>query len=240
MRRILAFIILSSIKIFSKVFFRGQFTWLDEVPKNPWQKIRLVLLLNHTSLYEPLFIQVLPFSYLWYISGNLNIPGADVTLKRPIVGTFWKLMFPNIVPISRKKDSTWETYLKNIKHTDVVMLAPEGRMKRLNGLDKYGKKMTVRGGVADIIEEMNEGVMLIGLSGGLHHIQSPGQLFPRPFRKIVINLSYIDIKKYKASFRGSPRERKLNMTRDLQERLEKDCPATSMNRWQNTLQEELG
>lgn len=230
MRRFIGFMILSSVKIISMIFYRSEYTWLTKTPKNPWQNIRLMVFLNHTSLYEPLFTQILPFRYLWHLAGHFNIPGADITLNRPIVGTFWKLMVPNIASISRKKDATWEHYLDSIKETDVVMIAPEGRMKRPNGLDKFGKPMTVRGGIADIIESMDSGIMLLCLSGGLHHVQSPGQSFPNLFKTIRMNLTYLDIREYKAQFTGSPRERKFKMIQDLQRRLENDCPKMTSNK----------
>lgn len=230
MRRFLGFLILSGVKTISWLFYKGKFDWPQGKPENPWQDIRLMVFLNHTSLYEPLFIQVLPYRYLWYLAGHFNIPGADVTLKRPIVGTFWKLMVPNIASISRKMDTTWETYLESIKKTDVVMIAPEGRMKRPNGLDKFGKRMTVRAGIADIIESMEDGVMLLCLSGGLHHVQSPGEHYPKLFKTISMNLVRLDIKEYKSQFTGSARERKLSMIHDLQRRLENDCPINSSNK----------
>lgn len=226
MRRLLAFLILASVKIFSWIFYRGRFQWLPVVPEKPWNDIRLMVFLNHTSLYEPLFSQIVPFSYLWHLAGHFNIPGADVTLDRPFVGTFWKLMVPNIASISRKKDSTWENYLDSIQADSVVMIAPEGRMKRPNGLDRFGKKMTVRGGVADIIESIDEGHMVLCLSGGLHHVQAPGQHFPRLFKTIDMNFSYINIKEYKLQFPDNPRERKIKIIQDLQRRLEEDCPKT--------------
>lgn len=224
LRRLLAFLILALVKILSTILFRCRYRWLNPVPDYPWKDIRLVVFLNHTSLYEPIYLQILPFSYLWYLTDHFNVPGADITLKRPIVGTFWKLMIPNIASISRKKDATWGNYLASIKEDDVVMIAPEGRMKRLNGLDKYGKPMTVRGGVADIIETMHTGKMLLAFSGGLHHVQAPGQHFPRFFRTIYMNMSYLDIEEYKKSFPANARERKILMVKDLQRRLETDCP----------------
>lgn len=227
MRRLLAFLILASVKTLSWIFYRGRFKWLDPVPKHPWKDIRLMVFLNHTSLYEPLFSQIIPYSYLWHLAGHFNIPGADVTLDRPLVGTFWKLMVPNIASISRKKDSTWENYLDSIQSDSVVMIAPEGRMKRPNGLDRFGKPMTVRGGVADIIESIDDGHMVLCLSGGLHHVQAPGQHFPKLFQKIEMNFSYINIKDYKAQFPQNPRERKIKIVQDLQLRLERDCPKTN-------------
>jgi 1-acyl-sn-glycerol-3-phosphate acyltransferase len=227
MRRLLAFIILASVKIIAWILFRARYQWLTPTPKNPWKNIRLMIFLNHTSLYEPVFLQIIPFRYLWHLAAHFNIPGADITLGRPIVGTFWKLMIPNISSITRKKDHTWENYLRSIKDQDVVVIAPEGRMKRPNGLDKFGKAMSVRGGVADIIEAINEGDLLLCFSGGLHHIQRPGQHFPKFFKTIKMNFSYFHIKDYKSQFSGSPRERKMQMVQDLQQRLERDCPKMS-------------
>jgi hypothetical protein len=224
MRRLLAFLILAIIKTISWIFFKASYKWLTPLPKDHWKKIRIMVFLNHTSLYEPLFLQIIPFRYLWHLSGHFNIPGADITLRRPVVGRFWKLMIPNISSISRKKDLTWLNYLKSIKTDDVIMIAAEGRMKRPNGLDKFGKPMTVRGGVADIIDTLNEGAMVLCFSGGLHHIQAPGQLFPHLFKTINMNFSYHEIKKYKSEFQGDPRKRKLKIVRDLQARLERDCP----------------
>lgn len=227
MRRLLAFLILASVKTMSWIFYRGRYKWLEPVPRHKWKDIRLMVFLNHTSLYEPLFSQIIPYSYLWHLAGHFNIPGADVTLDRPLVGTFWKLMVPKIASVSRKKDATWENYLDSIQKDSVVMIAPEGRMKRPNGLDRFGKPMTVRGGVADIIESIDEGHMVLCLSGGLHHVQAPGQHLPKLFRTIEMNFSYIDIREYKAQFPHNPRERKIKIVQDLQRRLENDCPKTN-------------
>lgn len=183
-----------------------------------------MVVMNHTSLYEPIFLQALSFPYLWHLAGHLNVPGADVTLERPIVGAFYKLMIPNVVPITRKKDASWDAYLNTIGPDSVVMIAPEGRMKRPNGLDKFGKPMNVKGGVADIIISTNHGGMVICLSGGLHHVQSPGQLIPRLFKRIRMNLAYYDITEYKAQFSGQSREQKMKIVQDLQQKLDNDCP----------------
>ncbi len=133
-------------------------------------------------------------------------------------------MVPNIASISRKKDVTWDNYLCSISITDVVMIAPEGRMKRPNGLDKFGDPMNVRGGVADIIMSMNQGKMLLCLSGGLHHVQAPGQHLPRLFKTIRMNFALLDIPTYKETFPSDPREMKLAIVKDLQHRLQTDCP----------------
>lgn len=224
MRRLLAFFILSSVKVLSWFFYKAEYRWIDPKPENTWKDIRLMVFLNHTSLYEPLFVQIIPFHYLWHLSGNFNIPGADITLDRPIVGLFWKLMIPNISSITRKKDESWEKYLASIKKNDVVMIAPEGRMKRPNGLDKYGKEMSIRGGIADIIEKLDSGKMILCLSGGLHHVQSPGEHLPRLFKTIKMNLVSLDILEFKSKLSQEPRRRKVEIIEELQRHINKDCP----------------
>jgi hypothetical protein len=227
MQKIISFTILSSVKIFSHLFFRGKIRWITPTPKKPWENVKLMIFLNHTSLYEPLFGQALTFPFIWKLVGRVNVPGADITLNRPLVGRFWKLMLPNISSVTRKKDESWTNYLNTITPESIIMIAPEGRMKRPNGLDKMGKPMTVKGGAADIIEGLNEGGIILCLSGGLHHVQAPGQHFPRLFKTIQMNLAYIDIKDYKARFADlSPRERKMKITQDLQLQLETNCPTT--------------
>ena len=225
MRKIISFSILSSVKTLSHILFRGKFNWITPAPNKPWSQARLMVFLNHTSLYEPLFIQHLSFSFLWQLVGRINIPGADITLNRPIVGRFWKMMLPNISSVTRKKDDSWINYLNSIKPDSMILIAPEGRMKRPGGLDKFGKPMNVKGGVADILENLNDGAMILCISGGLHHIQTPGQLFPRLFKTIPMNLVYIDIKEYKEKFQLlSQRERKMKITQDLQVHLDNNCP----------------
>jgi len=225
MRHFVAFLILALVKTLTHIFYRPKFTWLTDHPENVWDKTRLFALLNHTSLYEPLFISGWSYRYLWKLTYNLSVPGADVTLKRPVVGFFWKLMMPNISAVSRKSDNTWTSYLESIKDHSIVLIAPEGRMKRENGLDKFGKPMTVRPGIADIILAIPDGGMVLCLSGGLHHIQKPGEHFPRLFKEFRMNFVYLDLVEYRKKFPGSIREQKLLITKDLQKYLETACPA---------------
>lgn len=224
MQRLFAFFIMASVKIASHLFFDSRFAWSPPRPQIRFDRVRLLVFLNHTSLYEPIFITGLPFSALWRIAGHASLPGADVTLDRPLVGTFWKLMMPRISAITRKRDESWEYYLGSIEPDDIVLIAPEGRMMRPDGLDKAGQKMTVRGGIADIIERLDDGYMLLCLSGGLHHVQAPGQFFPRLFKTIHMNVTQIGIREYKARFTGGSRERKIQIVADLQRRLETECP----------------
>ena len=43
-----------------------------------WSEVRLVVFLNHTSLFETLFIRLAPFSFIWRLSNRLLALGADV------------------------------------------------------------------------------------------------------------------------------------------------------------------
>lgn len=228
MKEMIGFILLSGVKIFSHLFFRGEFTWPESYKKFP-NDVKLIVFLNHTSLYEPLYLQAAPFSFLWKLAHRVHVPGADITLNRPIVGFFWKMLFPRISSITRKRDKSWEIFLREIKNDSIIAIAAEGRMKRINGLDKFGKKMTVRGGVAEIIERLGEGKMLVCLSAGLHHVQIPGVLVPKLFKPIRMKFEVIEIKDYIQSFPYEPKKRKLEIIKDLQYRLDHDCPPPIKN-----------
>jgi len=228
MRRTFAFLILASIKIIVRVFYTRDFNWKPERDQVDFRQARLLVLLNHTSLYEPLFLSELPFGFLWRIADKIYLPIADVTLKRPIVGAFFKLMLPRVFPITRKSDDSWQNYLNSIQSDDLVIIAAEGRMKRPNGLDKHGKKMSIRGGVADIIDRLDGGTVLICHSGGLHHIQKPGQHLPRLFQKIQMEVTVLDIVNYKKKFSENSRERKIQMVQDLQTRLDAGYPSNNI------------
>jgi hypothetical protein len=93
-------------------------------------------------------------------------------------------------------------------------------MKRKDGLDKHGKPMTVKGGVADILEVLSSGKILIAYSGGLHHVQAPGELLPRPFQTIHIAFEQMDLMEYKQKHmaNGSFKD---SVVADLQQRLER-------------------
>ena len=97
-------------------------------------------------------------------------------------------------------------------------------MKRDTGLDSNGKPMTVRSGVAEIISEIQEGNILIAYSGGLHHVQHPGELIPRLFKTIHLNLEKIDILDYKKQFNSDGIQFRKDIVADLENRLVQNCP----------------
>lgn len=220
MRSFLGFLIVAAIKVFSHLFYRLELIWRSAPPPGNWEGIRLVVLLNHTSLYEPLYSQAFPWPFVWRFVHKMAAPGADITLQRPLVGFFWKLMVPHITPISRRRDDTWSEFMDHIQSDSLIVIAPEGRMKRPSGLDKDGKPMTVKGGIADILARLDSGLMLIGRSGGLHHVQSPGQTLPKLFRTIRLEMDVVDIAEYKKRMPRDPREFKVAVVMDMQARLE--------------------
>jgi hypothetical protein len=224
MKSLLSFCILMFVKCFSKVFYRLEKTWISEI-KDDYSDIRLVMLLNHTSLFEPLYVNAAPTSFIWEFSKKMVLPIADKTLKRPIVGFFFKFIGPKVISITRKRDKSWFQFLKFIEDKSIIVIAPEGRMKRSSGLDSTGKPMSVRSGIAEIIEALDEGRILIAYSAGLHHVQHPGQSLPKLFKTLKLNLEVIDIKDYKSQFttEGVPFRR--DVVNDLEDRIKNKVPA---------------
>jgi hypothetical protein len=186
----------------------------------------MIVLLNHTSLLEPLYIGYLPTTFLWRLSKRMVAPGADKTLNRPLVGFFYKIFSPGMTPITRKRDDSWVQFMESIYEDSIIVIIPEGRMKRPSGLDLNGNKMTVKGGVTDVLRGVNKGEMLIAYSGGLHHIHIPGDKKYHFFKTLKLNLEVIDIAAYKSNFgeNHTADEWKKAVIDDLQIRLETKVP----------------
>jgi hypothetical protein len=209
------------------VFYRFRIAWIGDRPKDPWKNVKLVLFLNHTSLYEPLFTGWVPIRFLKNIARNGLLPVADKTFCRPLVGRFFKMVAGNVVPISRERDTTWHGFIERVRSSSLVVIAPEGRMKRANGLDRTGKPMTVRGGVADLLYQIRAGRMLIAYSGGLHHVQIPGQKLPRLFKTLKMSVESLDITQYSKMLAAvCDGDFKKAVIRDLEMRLSRYCPVT--------------
>ena len=219
--------LLRSIKAMSRCFYRFDISWIRESADQSWDSIRLIAFLNHTSLYEPLFVGWFPNHFLKRIATNGLMPVADKALQRPVMGNFFNLVAGNVVPISRMKDQTWLNLLNNIHSDSMVIIMPEGRMMRRGGLDKNGKPMTVRGGIADLIQKIPSGRILMAYSGGLHHIQAPGQLLPRLFKTVQMRLESIDIQKYRERLllHSTYKDFKTAVIKDLESRRDRFCPS---------------
>ncbi|MFN8298563.1 MAG: hypothetical protein U0T75_05605 [Chitinophagales bacterium] len=225
MKRLLSFITLLTIKVLAKTFYRFKIGWPTR-GQVEWHRIRCIVFLNHTSLYELLYVGFLPVNFLWMLSARMAAPGADKTLNRPFVGTIYKLFNPGMVAITRKRDDSWKQFLDSIRDDSIIVIAAEGRMKRRTGLDLHGKKMTVKPGVTDILAGLDKGQLVLAYSGGLHHVQAPGEGWPKLFKTIRMDIEVFEIPEYKNMFdadAGSQTWKKLVLD-DLQHRLETKPP----------------
>lgn len=229
MRRFISASIIFSMKTLSTVFYRCEVSWVKEGKENTkinWGDVRLVVFINHTSLYEILYLAAFPFGFLWKCSKHVLLPGADKTMNRRLTGRFFKYLTPNTVSITRKKDDTWEAFLDQIDENTITAIFPEGRMMRPNGLDLNGQPMSIRGGISDILHKINDGQMLIAYMGGMHHVQVPGQKIPNLFKRIKIRYEVQNITEYKKQFDLSDLKKfKHDLMADLESRKAKHCPS---------------
>jgi 1-acyl-sn-glycerol-3-phosphate acyltransferase len=220
MKLIAAFLVFG-VKFATKVLYNLKINWITPQEEIKWTELRLVICLNHTSLFEFLFTAAIPNRNLWNAIDRLVLPVADVTMNRPLAGWFFKTLIPNAVPITRKRDDSWTQYVEKAAGNSLMVIFPEGRMMRKDGLDKHGKPMSVKGGVADILEKLDSGKMLIAYSGGLHHVQAPGEKLPRIFKTIDVAFEQLNIADYKKQLNGS--DFRSAVIADLEERKKKYC-----------------
>lgn len=229
MRNYLIFLFLYLLRLLAWPFYRVRVGWVGDVPPRPWDGIRIVCLLHHTSLFEWLYILAVPPRFLWRVASHGVVPAAAKTVERPIVGFFFRSIAAHVVSISRVRDRTWRDVLERIDPDSMVLILPEGRMMRRNGLDASGQPMTVRGGIADILEAIPRGRMLLAYSGGLHHVQAPGERWPRPFRRLWLNLEVVEIADYRAARQREATGAtafKRAVIADLERRRDQFCPTT--------------
>ena len=223
MRSLVVFLLLLAIKVASRVFYRHEVAWVGYVPERPWHGLRLVALLNHTSLFELVYLGDAPLSLLWAIASRGVIPAAQKTIDRPLVGLLFRLVARQVVPISRERDGTWSGLLGAIRPDGLVVITPEGRMMRETGLDVTGREMSIRGGIADVLQALGSGGMLIAYSGGLHHVQVPGR-WPRAFKTVRLRLERLDVAAYvKGLGESSPESFKRAVKDDLRRRRDLYC-----------------
>ena len=227
MRRAFVYLMLRAIKATSRLFYHHDMRWIGDVPRDPWADLRLVAILNHTSLYEPLFAGGVPDRFLWAVASRAVVPVASKTARRPLVGRFFSRVAAHVEPVTRERDHTWERFVARASEPGrLAVILPEGRMKRPTGRDAHGRPMTIRGGIADLIESIPDGRMLLAYSGGLHHVQAPGERWPHPFRVIRMRLESLEIASYRSrmleeagreGFKGA-------VIRDLTRRRDANCP----------------
>lgn len=214
------------LKLFARTFYRCDFRWIGDPPPDPWHGLRLVTILNHTSLYEWLWASSVPQSFIHRLAHHGVVPVAEKTVERPLVGAFFSLVARHVVSITRKRDHTWEAVLESLEDDSMVVMLPEGRMKRASGLDLHGRPMTIRGGVADVLQALPDGRLMLAYSGGLHHVQHPGEKLPRLFQTIRMNFEVLDIPTYRQQLldeHGAEGFRRA-VIEDLERRRDLHCP----------------
>lgn len=224
-KAIFTFTLLVIVRTLARIFFKLDEEWITPKPDNYAIGTRIIALLNHTSLYEPLVAGYAPLNLLWKFARHGVLPVAEKTMKRRI-GIFFSMLVRHPVVVTRKRDRTWHNVLNRIDSRAIVIILPEGRMMRANGLDSEGRKMTVRGGIADILDALPDGRILAVYSGGLHHIQVPGELLPTPFKTIRCRLEMIDIPTYKEDLERDYPDKNFTgaVIADLTHRRDKYCP----------------
>jgi len=208
------------------VFYPTQIKWIQKPDAKNWDDIRLIFILNHTSLFEFIYAGVIPFKFLVRMSQNLVFPVAKETLAHPFYGPALKTLAPEVVPVTRRRDRTWQAFLAQLQPATILIVMPEGRMKRPDGLDKQGRAMTVKGGALDILRKFSQDKALLVYSGGLHHVLPPGKYVPRIFKRLAVALEAININEYLQTLEAT-RDRlslKEAVARDLETRRDRYCP----------------
>ena len=225
LRSIVVFLLLLGVRATTRLFFRLREDWMPTKPKEMADDARIVAILNHTSLYEPLIAGFASTKLLWRFARHGVLPVAEKTMNRPI-GLFFKFLVRHTVTVTRQRDSTRQEVLSKIDDRALVVILPEGRMKRRNGLDSKGRAMTIRAGIAEILEALPDGRILTVYSGGLHHIQVPGERFPRPLKPILCRFEIIDIAEFKIQVAAKFPKMKFRaaVVAELTERRDAYCP----------------
>ncbi|HEX2254548.1 MAG TPA: 1-acyl-sn-glycerol-3-phosphate acyltransferase [Thermoanaerobaculia bacterium] len=229
MQRFITYPFLLLVRLVSRIFWRFEVTWVGEPPAGDrWRGIRICAILNHTSLYEWVFAGAVPPRFLRRIALHGVVPVAAKTLERPLVGAFFRRVAAHVVPLSRDRRGSWRSVLGKIDDPKLmVVILPEGRMMRRTGLDGEGRPMSVRGGIADLLQAIPEGRMLLAYSGGLHHVQAPGEHLPRLFRTVRMSFELVDVRDYRerlmAAAGGEESFRRTVMA-DMDHRLVTHCP----------------
>lgn len=226
-KSLITFALLMKVWILSRLFFKLENDWISDEPDDYAKNTRVIAILNHTSLYEPIIAGYAPVNLLWKFARHGVLPVAEKTMKRRI-GLFFAFLVRHPIVVTRQRDATWDKVLNSVDSKAIVIILPEGRMKRANGLDSSGREMTVRAGIADILDALSDGRMLLVYSGGLHHVQVPGELLPKPFKTVRVRMEMVDIAAYKEELAGqdSGLDFRKAVVADLTRRRDQYCPTS--------------
>jgi hypothetical protein len=188
---------LLAVKYASRLLYDIQEEWVGEVPDDPWEGVRVIAVLHHTSLAEGVYLPLVPNRVLKAMARHAVLPVAQETMAQPVEGRIFRVLIPNAVAITRRRDRSWSRVLEEIDDPgSMVALFPEGRMMRPDGRDKKGEPMTVKSGIAEVLRSIGPGRMILAYSGGLHHVFPPGARRPRFFQRLRIRIESLDIETY--------------------------------------------
>lgn len=230
MKPLCTFLLLLTVRTFARLLYRFDLKWVGwaRLDRAHVDRLRIIGLLNHTSLYEAIFVALAPKRLLWRLACGGVVPVADETMRQLAAGAFFRLAAGHVVPISRKRDGTWDEVLRSATRDRAIsVVCPEGRMLRTTGFDKHGEPMRVRSGIADMIAAADSGSMLLVYSGGLHHVVAPGQKWPRLFKRIRVRLELVDIEQFRrriASLALDDAAFRARVVQDLTRRRNAFCP----------------
>ena len=149
-----------------------------------YSQVKMFIILNHTSLFEPVFLGSYSNRLLWQFAERFVFPVASKTMNNRLFNKIYSNMASKTISVSRKRDATWDHFLQQIDANSMVGIAPEGHMKRPNGLDSKGRPLVIRRGFIDVLEKIGDCKILVLYSHGLHHIQTPGEGFPKLFKRV--------------------------------------------------------
>ena len=121
----LTFILLVIVNVSARVFFKLKNDWITPEPANYAKGTRIIAILNHTSLYEPLIAGYAPYNLLWKFARHGVLPVAEKTMKRRI-GLFFSFLVRHPVVVTRQRDHTWDEVLNRIDSKAIVIILPEG------------------------------------------------------------------------------------------------------------------
>jgi len=212
---------LALLKTIGYLIYPSKLNWLSKEPED-WSQVSLILVLNHTSLFEFVYGVALPYRFLWELSRRLVMPVADITLNKPIAGFIFSRLAPKTIGLSRKRDESWNNFLKEIDQDDICIFMPEGQMKRKNGLDKHGNPMVVKTGVYELLQKYEGKNMVVVYSKGLHHVFAPGDRVPKIFKRIEADVEFFEVNKYLNQYSHSANTGEI-IAKDLQNRRDRHC-----------------
>ena len=137
-KAVITFVLLVGVRTAARFFFKLKNFWIGGEPENYALNTRIVAILNHTSLYEPLIAGYAQYRLLWKFARHGVLPVAEKTMKRKI-GLFFRLLVRHPIVVTRQRDKTWYNVLNKVDSKAITIILPEGRMKRANAHGLLGR-----------------------------------------------------------------------------------------------------